>query len=134
MPVLVLPTDSPTLSQISRTTANLGTTYHVNPKQFAQHPIYSDVLAANPVLFPFSSTNEVGSTSHKNDLLRHILKPVQIPAPAKAEETKAPTLRVPTSLSRFERKVENAWLQRLQSYCQSEVSCGFFHGASKVDC
>ena len=92
----------------------------VNARQFSAHPIYEAVVKANPAL-GFASTHESGSSPFRQDLLRHILTPQQLPTPA-AESTSQPTFVVPAALSKFERAVERSYVLTLQSYCQNEIA------------
>lgn len=106
---------------IPRTTSSkMSVDYFVNARQFSAHPIYEAVVKANPAL-GFASTHESGSSPFRQDLLRHILTPQQLPTPA-AESTSQPTFVVPAALSKFERAVERSYVLTLQSYCQNEIA------------
>ncbi|KAM0749044.1 DnaJ-domain-containing protein [Meredithblackwellia eburnea MCA 4105] len=108
---------------VARTTVNKHIPYYVNAQQFSQHPIYQTTLDLNPIIFPFTSTHDAGTTGRKRDLLNHILNP---PPPAISEEDvkegKLPRLKIPNTLAKFDKGVETAWVHRLQSLCQRELN------------
>lgn len=95
----------------------MGVSYYVNPAQFAQHPIYESVLRDNPSL-GFTTSHERGTAPYRKDLVNFILQPPKVTA-----GQAAPLHKVPSNLLRFERTVEQAYVQRLQAICRQEVSC-----------
>ncbi|KAK4054275.1 Chaperone protein dnaJ [Microbotryomycetes sp. JL201] len=100
---------------VERTTSNMGVKYYVNPAQFAQHPIYEAVIRENPQL-GFQSKFQPGTAGYRNDLTRFIRRPTE------EGQTAAPVAtKVPAPLAKFERSVENAYVNRLQSLCRQEL-------------
>jgi DnaJ family protein B protein 12 len=102
---------------VPRTSASdMAVPYFVSAREFSSHPIYVDIVDANPSL-GFKSKAEKGSSSYRHDLLRHILATPKI-----TDATVQPVRLVsPPSLKSFEKKVERSYVHTLQSYCQQEI-------------
>ena len=97
---------------IPRTTSNIGVKYFVNPQQYSQSKLYAAELAANPVL-GFKPTAEPGTSAHRQELFQHILLPTAI------DSTSKPTkLTTVTVVRKFEKRVEDQWIQVLSTRCQ----------------
>lgn len=99
--------------------------YFVIPHQFAAHPIYADVLDANPQL-NFQSKYPPGTAHHKKDLHAHLRKqqPLAMPVDESAGTTAAkakPKLTVPKSLAKFEREVEKQYTHVLHQHCRHQI-------------
>ena len=99
--------------------------YYLIPHQFARHPIYQDILAVNPTL-GFTSSAPPDSPQHRRDLHAHLNKqqPLTIPTNA-ADGGAAPAAHkfvVPASLAKFEKKVEQAYVNALSTECRHQVS------------
>lgn len=133
------------------TTGRVGVTHFVNAKEFAQHPAYYAYVSANPEL-NFKTEAPHGSQQFKNDLVQHVLslqsQQGQTAEPANAEATdegvkttkaevrgKQKKFKIPPSLARFDRTVEQSYIARLQARCQRfltgrqqrlEAARGFF--------
>ncbi|BGP49188.1 Chaperone protein dnaJ [Rhodotorula kratochvilovae] len=109
---------------LARDTA-AGTRYFVGADEFAQHPLWSETLALNPEL-GFASAAPPGSAQHKRDLVAHLRRtaaPVVEGAGAEGAAQAAPQqakVRTPRGLARFESKVDEAWVARLQNLCRME--------------
>ncbi|KAM0789426.1 hypothetical protein ACM66B_000251 [Microbotryomycetes sp. NB124-2] len=105
---------------VERTTSNMGVKYYVNPVQFAQHPIYEAVIRDNPQL-GFESKHQPGSSAYRNDLTR-FMRQFAATMTSEGQATAVPVAtKVPASLAKFERNVENAYVNRLQSLCRQEL-------------
>lgn len=103
----------------------MGVKYFVNPSQFGQHPIYEALVKDNPQL-GFQSKHEPGSSAFKNDLVKFIRLPTQ----TADGQTAAPAItKVPSSVAKFERKVESAYVNRLQAICRQEL----IHRSERLD-
>ncbi|GAA6002924.1 J domain-containing protein [Rhodotorula paludigena] len=118
-----------------------GTRYFVNPEQYAAHPQYSSLLSANPSL-GFSSSHPPNSPLYRRDLVEHLrasqatAEPVagsggaapahedhEAAAQAQEQKAKKPArLNVPRDVQKFEAKVNEAWVNRLQYLCRVEMN------------
>lgn len=98
--------------------------YYVIPHQFAAHPIYQDILAANPHL-NFDSRAPPGTGQHKKDLHAHLRtqQPLAMPTSQDNADPAPQTHKfvVPPSLAKFERSVEKQYMNVLHQYCRSQI-------------
>jgi len=90
--------------------------YFVNAQQFSAHPIYEAVVQANPAL-AFTSSHEPGTSQRRQELFHHLVR-----TSSTNNDRKTDSLVVPAKLQKFERAVERAWIQHLQTYCQHELN------------
>ncbi|GAA5979715.1 hypothetical protein JCM11641_004062 [Rhodosporidiobolus odoratus] len=100
-----------------------GVSYFVDPTTFPHHPTYSSLLRSNPSLF--TSSHGENSREYKADLVAHLRREVESQgsgATAEAVKSKGGKLRIPNDWARFERKVEQSWVGRLQAYCRAELN------------
>ena len=105
---------------IPRTTSNINVQYFVNPKEYSQSKLYAAELDANPSL-GFKPTAEPGTSAHRQELFQQILLPTAIDAAG------VPTkLNTASVVRKFEKRVEDQWIQVLSSRCQVRRSVALY--------
>lgn len=112
-----------------------GVGYWVNAQQFSRHPLYEEELLQNGGM-GFAPKAEIGTSAYRQELFSHIVSagasPTALPtnvvpeaggaAPAAPPTPPAKQRKVvTTAMRKFERIVENSWIEHLRNACQQAL-------------